>query len=124
MKALVVDDSRAMRMILGRLLKGLGFEVAEAGNGQEALERIRSAGPFELALVDWNMPVMNGLELVQVVRREAALDAMRIMMVTTETEPEQLMRALEAGASEYLMKPFSSEAVAEKLAIMGLAGTP
>jgi two-component system chemotaxis response regulator CheY len=124
MKALVVDDSRAMRMILGRLLKALGFEIAEAGNGQEALAAIKASGPFALALVDWNMPVMNGLELVQAVRKDCTLDAMKIMMVTTETQPAQLMAALEAGATEYLMKPFSHEAVAEKLAIMGLSGPP
>jgi len=124
MKALVVDDSRAMRMILGRLLKGLGYEIAEAGNGQEALATIHASGPFDLALVDWNMPVMNGLELVQAVRKEHDLDSLRILMVTTETQPAQLMQALEAGANEYLMKPFSPEAVAEKLALMGLASSP
>jgi two-component system chemotaxis response regulator CheY len=122
MKALVVDDSRAMRLILGRLLKGLGFEVAEAGNGQEALETVHRAGPFDVALVDWNMPVMNGLEFVQAARLDHGLDAMRIMMVTTETQPEQMIQALEAGATEYLMKPFSPEAVAEKFALMGLGG--
>jgi len=121
MKALVVDDSRAMRLILGRLLKTLGFEIAEAGNGQEALAAIHASGPFDLALVDWNMPVMNGLELVKAVRKEQSLDTLRIMMVTTETQPEQLMQALAAGANEYLMKPFSSAAVAEKLAVMGMA---
>ena len=124
MKALVVDDSRAMRMILGRILKGLGFEIMEAGNGQEALAAIHASGPFDLALVDWNMPVMNGLELVQAVRKEHDLDSLRIMMVTTETQPAQLTQALEAGANEYLMKPFSPEAVAEKLALMGFASAP
>ncbi len=123
MKALVVDDSRAMRMILNRLLKGLGFEVVEAENGAVALEATRTKGPFEIALVDWNMPVMNGLEFVEAIRGDHAYDAMRIMMVTTETEPTQLALALEAGASEYLMKPFNSEAVAEKLQILGL-GAP
>ena len=120
MKALIIDDSRAIRMILGKLLKGLGFDIAEAGDGQEALERCRTMGPFQVALVDWNMPVMNGLEFVQAARKQPGLNSMRIMMVTTETQPEHVAKALAAGASEYLMKPFSSEAVAEKLAMMGI----
>jgi two-component system chemotaxis response regulator CheY len=122
LKALIVDDSRAMRMILRRLLKSLGFETVEAEDGQVALTAVQEQGPFDIALVDWNMPVMNGLEFILAVRANHDLDAMRIMMVTTETEPTQLVLALEAGASEYLMKPFSSEAVVEKLEILGIRG--
>jgi two-component system chemotaxis response regulator CheY len=122
LKALIVDDSRAMRMILRRLLKSLGFETVEAEDGQVALTAVHEQGPFDIALVDWNMPVMNGLEFILAVRADHGLDAMRIMMVTTETEPTQLVLALEAGASEYLMKPFSSEAVVEKLEILGIRG--
>ncbi len=122
MKALIVDDSRAMRMIIGRTLKSLGFEITEAGNGQEALDAIAASGPFELALVDWNMPVMNGLEFVQNARANPAHQEMRIMMVTTETEDTQISRALAAGASEYLMKPFAAEAIAEKLYLLGFRG--
>jgi two-component system chemotaxis response regulator CheY len=122
LKALIVDDSRAMRMILRRLLKSLGFDTVEAEDGQVALTAVREQGPFDIALVDWNMPVMNGLEFILAVRADHDLDPMRIMMVTTETEPTQLVLALEAGASEYLMKPFSSEAVVEKLEILGIRG--
>jgi two-component system chemotaxis response regulator CheY len=122
LKALIVDDSRAMRMILRRLLKSLGFDTVEAEDGQVALTAVREQGPFDIALVDWNMPVMNGLEFILAVRADHDLDPLRIMMVTTETEPTQLVLALEAGASEYLMKPFSSEAVVEKLEILGIRG--
>lgn len=120
MKALIVDDSRAMRMIIGRQMKSLGFEIHEAGNGREALDAIASAGPFQVALVDWNMPVMDGYEFVCTARKDQANRDMLIMMVTTETEHAQVVRALLAGASEYLMKPFAPEAIAEKLALLGL----
>lgn len=120
MKALVVDDSRAIRMIIARQMKALGFVTQEAANGQEALAALHSSGPFDIALVDWNMPVMNGLEFVCAVRGDRGLDEMAIMMVTSESEQEQVQRAIDAGASEYLMKPFSTEAIEEKLLILGL----
>ena len=120
MRALVIDDSKAMRTILGGMLKGMGFEVAEAIHGREALERLQESGPADLALVDWNMPEMNGFEFVQAVRARTDYDAMRLMMVTTETEVTQVMRALEAGANEYVMKPFTKDAIREKLEIMGV----
>jgi two-component system chemotaxis response regulator CheY len=120
MKALIVDDSRAMRRIIARQLQSLGFATLEAGNGQEALDAIKASGPFDVALVDWNMPVMNGLELVLELRRDRRHDEMAIMMVTTESEQSQVLRAIEAGASEYLMKPFVPEAIEEKLVILGL----
>lgn len=124
MKALVVDDSRAIRSIVSRIVRSAGFEVMEAGDGQEALTRLRdTAAPVQLALVDWNMPVMNGLEFVKAARAEGTFADMRIVMVTTETEFGNVQQALEAGASEYLMKPFTKEAFAEKLALLGF-GTP
>jgi two-component system chemotaxis response regulator CheY len=107
-------------MIIARQLKSLGFSIVEANDGREALAALRSVGPFDIALVDWNMPVMNGLELVLEVRSDRSLDEMAIMMVTTESEQTQVIRAIEAGASEYLMKPFSPEAFEEKLVILGL----
>lgn len=121
MRALVVDDSRAMRMILKRTLTGIGFEVLEAGDGRQALEVLAAAGPVDLTLVDWNMPVMTGYELIVEVRARRELDAMPIMMVTTETEVSQVTRALEAGANEYVMKPFTEDALREKLMLLGLA---
>lgn len=120
-KVLVVDDSRAMRMILSRQLKGLGYDVLEAEHGEQALERIATCGePPSLALVDWNMPTMNGIEFVRAVRERCQLDGMRLMMVTTETEMSQVRTALEAGANEYLMKPFTPDALLAKLNTLGL----
>jgi two-component system chemotaxis response regulator CheY len=120
MRALVVDDSRAMRSILKAALKNEGFEVVEAANGREALEKLREASHPELALVDWNMPEMNGIEFIGVVRSDRGLDSMRLMMVTTETEPEQVRRALDAGADEYIMKPFTRDVLHMKLQTLGL----
>ena len=121
MRALVVDDSRAIRGIVGRIVKAAGFEIVEAGNGREALDRLREGGgSIDLALVDWNMPVMDGLEFVKAARADGAYSDLPIIMVTTEAEVTQIEQALVAGASEYLMKPFSKEALAEKLALLGL----
>jgi two-component system chemotaxis response regulator CheY len=120
MRALVVDDSRAMRMILGRTLRERGFEVLEAGDGQEALDVLAGTEVPDVALVDWNMPVMNGLDFVLAVRRDATYSSMRLVMVTTESESSQVVRAIEAGAEEYLFKPFTPEAVVDKLAMLGL----
>jgi two-component system chemotaxis response regulator CheY len=119
-RALIVDDSRAMRSILGQMLRSLGFEVIEAGDGAEGLVRLEEAGGADLALVDWNMPVMNGIEFVRAVRRQAAYDPMRMMMVTTETELESIMQALNEGANEYVMKPFTRDIIAQKLEMMGV----
>jgi two-component system, chemotaxis family, chemotaxis protein CheY len=122
MRALVIDDSRAIRLILTRTLRELGFETSEAANGREALEVLEREGPFDLGLVDWNMPEMDGFEFVVEARKQSAYDAMKLMMVTTETEMSQLVRALEAGADEYVMKPFTREVIVEKLALLGLSG--
>jgi two-component system chemotaxis response regulator CheY len=119
-KALVVDDSKAVRMILGKILKDLGYDVREAGNGWQALEVIQSEPtPPRLMLADWNMPEMNGLELVKRLRLKPELDPMVIVMVTTETEVDQVSAALEAGANEYVMKPFTKEILLEKLQLTG-----
>jgi two-component system chemotaxis response regulator CheY len=120
-KALVVDDSRAMRTIIGQILKGIGFEVLEASNGREGLERLGGGQVPGLALVDWNMPEMNGLEFVQAVRRRPELDAMRIMMVTTESEMGRMADALTQGADEYVMKPFTKDVIIQKLEQMQVA---
>lgn len=121
MKVLVVDDSRAMRSILSNLLKQLGHEPVEANNGQEAHEKLLALGDFDLALVDWNMPVMNGLEFVQKVRDHAPSAGMPIVMVTTETEASQMAMAMQAGANEYVMKPFNKDTLAAKLELFTTA---
>ena len=118
MHSLVIDDSRAMRMILGQMLRGLGFEVTDAANGREALGRLADPTP-DLVLVDWNMPEMSGIEFIEAMRRPPYASTAKVLMVTTESEIPQVVRALGAGADEYLMKPFSQEAVLDKLHLLG-----
>jgi two-component system chemotaxis response regulator CheY len=119
-RALVIDDSRAIRLILGKIVKEIGFDVLEAGNGLDALEQLKNSDRIDLALVDWNMPEMNGYEFVCAVRKDHQYDDLMLMMVTTETEMSQVVKALEAGANEYLMKPFTKEMILEKLNVMGI----
>ena len=122
MRAMVLDDSRTVRLIIGKILAELGIDVVEAGNGREGLERLREHPGLELVMVDWNMPEMNGLEFIQAVRADRAYDPVRLVMVTTETEQEQVMRALDAGASEYVMKPFTKEILIAKLSMLDIVG--
>ena len=119
MQAMVIDDSKATRMILGRMLQELGLEVAHAGNGREALEQLQEGLDPGLFLVDWNMPEMSGIEFVEAVRRPPFSTSGRIVMVTTETEAPQMVQALEAGADEYVMKPFTKETIFSKLQLLG-----
>jgi two-component system chemotaxis response regulator CheY len=119
MRALIVDDSRFVRVVLRGMLEERGFECAEAGEGQAGLDQLHAGVPFDLALVDWNMPVMDGLEMLKQLRAEG-FPEMRVLMVTTEAENDFIIRALDAGADEYLMKPFDEEALSEKLAMLGL----
>ena len=119
MRALVVDDSSTMRAILRIALKKRSFEVLEAKNGVHALTVLETAEPVDLMLVDWNMPVMNGLELLRAVRANVLLSRVKIMMVTTETALSSISQALETGADEYVMKPFNREVLHEKLALLG-----
>ena len=120
MTALVVDDSRAMRSIIRRMVEEVGGEVLQAGDGQEALSKLSEAGAVSVAIVDWNMPVMNGLEFVRAMRQNPAYKDVRVLMSTTETERERVREALAAGADDYIMKPFSKEAMRDKLAALGL----
>jgi two-component system, chemotaxis family, chemotaxis protein CheY len=120
MQALVVDDSRAMRAILTRLLDQLGFDVAQAGDGQQALKVLDDGLRPDVALVDWNMPVMDGLSFIKACREREDLRDITLMMVTTESEQGQIVRALAAGAHEYVIKPFTEEVIAEKLELLGL----
>lgn len=120
MRALIVDDSKMVRMILAKLLRELEFDVLEAGDGQEAIERLYHGESVELMLVDWNMPIMDGYELLCAVRANVLLSDIKVMMVTTESSIEQVQKALNAGANEYLMKPFTKELLHEKLQIMGV----
>jgi two-component system chemotaxis response regulator CheY len=123
MRALIVDDSRFVRGFLRGLLEERGIECTEAADGQAGLDQLNAqaqAGtPADLALLDWNMPVMDGLEMLKQLRAAGFTD-MKVMMVTTEAENDFIVRALDAGADEYLMKPFDDEALCEKLAMLGL----
>jgi two-component system chemotaxis response regulator CheY len=127
MLTMVIDDSRAMRLILKRIVAQIGFDVVEAGHGKEAMDYLTEAlasGDESklpgLALVDWNMPEMNGLEFVTAVRADQRLRGMTLMMVTTESEQSQIVRALASGAHEYVIKPFTPDAIIEKLGLLGL----
>jgi two-component system chemotaxis response regulator CheY len=120
-RALIVDDSRAIRSIVGKTVRELGFEVLEAGNGREALAQLTAVGRVDLVLVDWNMPEMDGYEFLCAARARTAWHGMPIIMVTTETEMTQMQRALDAGATEYIMKPFTRDILREKLQLVGLA---
>ena len=120
-KALVADDSRAVRMILAKTLKELGYQVCEAANGRQALEVMEAEkDAVTLVLADWNMPEVNGLELLQRLRQDPALSSLVVIMVTTETELDQMATALEAGANEYVMKPFTKDILVEKLQLVGI----
>jgi two-component system, chemotaxis family, chemotaxis protein CheY len=118
-RALIVDDSRFVRGYLRGLLEEKGIDCVEAADGQAGLDQLHGSLPFDLALVDWNMPVKNGLEMVTELRSEG-FPNLQVMMVTTEAENEFILQALTAGADEYLMKPFDEEALTEKLAMLGL----
>ena len=118
---MVVDDSRAVRMILAKILRELGYEVLEAPNGRDALQLIEAEkATIKLVLADWNMPEMNGLELLKQLRRNPELSSLVVVMVTTETEIDQMVVAVEAGANEYVMKPFTRDILVEKLQLAGI----
>ena len=119
-QALVIDDSSATRMILSRILSEIGYTVEKAENGVDALDKLSSMPKPELIMVDWNMPVMNGYEFILKARANPKFDDVTLMMVTTETEIEQVLKALEAGANEYVMKPFTKDVIREKLLLLGL----
>jgi two-component system chemotaxis response regulator CheY len=119
--ALVVDDSKATRMILSRTLKEFGYSVTEAADGREALKELEQLEKApELILTDWNMPIMNGLEFLREVRKAERFSSSAVVMVTTRTEMDQIVEALEAGANEYVMKPFTKEILGDKLRLLKL----
>ncbi len=114
--AMIVDDSKAMRMILRKMVNELGYDTTEAANGQEALQSLeREPSPPSLMFIDWNMPVMCGIDLVKAVRSDSRYAASILIMVTTETDIQHISQALDAGANEYVMKPFTKESIEDKL---------
>lgn len=123
MKMLVIDDSKAMRGFLCHLAGEFSFSTQEAEDGRAALDVLIKNDPkepFDLALVDWDMPRMNGIEFVRYVRNNREYDGVKLMMVTTNNTEEKISMALEAGANDFLMKPVTKEALEEKLMILGL----
>ena len=117
--ALVVDDSKVVRLFTRRILEELGFTVQEAQDGQVALDTCKAGLPHVIVL-DWNMPVMNGLEFLQALRKLPDGNAVPVIFCTTENEMTKIMAALENGANEYIMKPFDKDILSGKLAQLGL----
>ena len=124
MRALVIDDARAMRLVLRQILHKLGFEVTEAGNGREGLEQLRRSGPPDVAFVDGYMPEMDGFAFIRAVRADPGLSGLRVVMVTAADDPAQVAAALEAGADEYVVKPFNKETILGKLDRLQTIGRP
>jgi len=114
MKILIVDDSSVIQNMVSGMLKELGHESAGALNGQEAVDKIKEMGDIELVLLDWNMPIMTGLQFLEK-NQEESFFSNPVVMMTTENAPEKIMLALERGASEYIMKPFTSDILQNKL---------
>jgi two-component system chemotaxis response regulator CheY len=124
MKVLIIDDARAVRAVIGRFLGELGFATDQAEDGAKALDAVRTRGPFDVCMVDWNMPVMDGLQFVTAVRANPEWAAMKLVMCTTETEFERISQALAAGADDFVMKPFTKDDIQSKLAGLGLCDPP
>ncbi len=116
----MIDDSKVMRRIVAGILEALGYEVQQAGHGREGLDVLERGYVPDLVCVDWNMPVMDGLQFVSAVRANPGWRRVAIMMVTSESEHGQIVRALAAGAHEYVIKPFTADAIRDKLALLGL----
>jgi two-component system, chemotaxis family, chemotaxis protein CheY len=115
MKILVVDDFSTMRRIVRNLLKELGFSnITEAEDGVDALRKLR-AEPFDFVVSDWNMPNMTGIELLREIRKDGALKHLPVLMVTAEAKKENIIEAAQAGASGYVVKPFTATTLDEKL---------
>jgi two-component system chemotaxis response regulator CheY len=116
---LVVDDSRVVRKVARRILEGHGFAVAEAEDGQVALDSCRRQMP-DSVLLDWNMPVMNGIEFLKALRKEFGPDRPPVMFCTTENDISFIEQAIQHGAQEFIMKPFDEEILLGKFALVGL----
>jgi two-component system chemotaxis response regulator CheY len=115
MKILVVDDMSTMRRIVKNIMKQLGFaNVEEAENGQDALSKLK-AESFGFVISDWNMPVMTGIDLLRAIRADDKLKAIPVLMVTAEAQKENLVEAIQAGVSNYIVKPFTAEVLQEKM---------
>jgi two-component system chemotaxis response regulator CheY len=118
MKILLVDDSNTMRRIQKNQLTQLGItDVIEASNGDEALGALQQNMPVDVVLLDWNMPVMDGLTFLKKVREDATYKEVKVIMCTSESEKTKVVEAMKAGANNYLVKPFQPDALKEKLGL-------
>jgi two-component system chemotaxis response regulator CheY len=117
---LIVDDSKFMRSFIRAQTERLCFETEQAADGMEALAILAASPPFDIVLIDWDMPVMDGIELLQKLREHREFDRLKILMVTARTGQAEVTEALSRGADDYLMKPITSQMIAEKLRIIGL----
>jgi len=118
MKVLLVDDSVTMRRIQKTQIGTLGItDVIEAGDGQEALGKLKGNMPIDLVLLDWNMPVMDGITFLKTVRADDSFKDVKIIMCTSESEKSRVVEALKSGANNYIIKPFTPEALKEKLGL-------
>lgn len=120
MRALVVEDSSTIRKILCQYLRKMNIEVVEAVDGRDALERLKEMPRPDVVLVDWNMPVMSGIDFIRAVRELRVYDPLPLIMVTTNSESEHLGTAMDAGANEFIQKPCTLDALREKLESFGL----
>jgi len=119
MKILLVDDSNTMRRIQRNTLAGLGFnDVDEAEDGADAVAKVQ-AGNYDLVLMDWNMPNMTGIEALKAIRANAQTAAVPVIMVTSESEKTRILEAIQSGATNYIVKPFTPDVLREKLAALG-----
>ena len=119
-QCLIVDDSRVIRKVSRHIVESFEFEVSEAENGQDALAKCEAAMP-DLILLDWNMPVMSGIEFICELRRQAGGDKPKVVFCTTENDVAHIREAIEAGADEYVMKPFDHDTLQMKLQLIGAA---
>lgn len=118
MKVMLVDDSVTMRRIQKTQIQGLGInDIIEAGDGEEGFRKLSENMPLDLILLDWNMPVMDGLTFLKKIRADASFKNVKVIMCTSESEKTRVVEALKAGANNYLVKPFTPEALKEKLGI-------
>jgi two-component system chemotaxis response regulator CheY len=123
MKMLVIDDSKTMRKFLALIAGEMSFSTTEAADGREALDILvhnDPREPFDVALVDWEMPRMNGLEFVAAVRRNQDFAGLKLLMITTLNSMDRVAEALQTGANDFLMKPVTREMLADKLQILGV----
>lgn len=116
---LVVDDSAVIRKVARRILEELNFQITEAADGQQALDKCRESMP-DAVLLDWNMPVMDGMQFLNALRAEDGGERPKVVFCTTENDLDHIMKAIRSGANEYIMKPFDREIVEAKFQEVGL----